>query len=668
MTHRFDRSSAPGKFFVILAGVLLFCALYSWLLSFFLLRVPLIDLDRTINADQLPVFQLPEVGHFEGILLEGEDRDIDYKLPSFVNAGNPEYLEIFAAPGPGNEESLSTFHIEQGDQRHKIESSRTRIGWRASESQINTVTLSSSAASPGEPLLVSIRAHGSSPWALSIILSIASLLSLWIARRLGFRLPSRQTVLPLLFLAILMAIFWLGGLISLDYFGHGHGRLSGMAIRLGEAFENGHFNEGQYRPTTFALPVFLALPLEGFGATVREIVHVYPVTRFVLIAVFYTSFAFLTHAWTARMGRDSGFILATLLGTFYPFIHDAFFPDVDALLIPVAATLTGFAIKWSHRREVRSLRSVVVILLLLAYAFSLKTSAIIFIPMLAIFAFLHYWHLNTSRRLLVALGLILVLLALYYPASNLGQAFQHPSRDVGVGNLKFQDTQLWHVIWGGYGHFDKSTAFSFTSKGKQRQNIVSRELGVPAEGYLRQSQAATEQVYKPGVLNALDEMPSFFLSTAWHRFQNHGLRLYRYTAGAGGLIGPWTQNVEGRVDHLDGEPTSQPNVVQEATRLDRYWRIAPTVAVARLQQETLSKAWDIAFLGLGLLGLTLLPSSPLRGFLLTGAVLQIAMISGVHVMYRYGAFLSIMALLGLAWLAARTWRVLRESRVPDIGA
>lgn len=657
---RFLSSRAPALCFAVLAGILLFYALYSWTLSLFLVRVPLVDLDRTIDADELAVFQLPDVGHFEGILLDGDERQLSYRLPSLVDADRLDSLEVFAAPGPGNEEGLQPIHIEQDGQRHTIEGQRTRIPWQSQEGEVNTLTLSSPAATPQDPLLVSIRTHGGSPWGPSIALTIASLLSLFLALRLGLALPSRRTLMPVFVLAIVMAVFWSAGLISLDYFGLGHGRLSGMAIRFGEALQDGHFNRTQYRPTTFALPVLLALPLEGFAATTREIVHIYPVTRFALTIVTFAAFAFLTLSWSARAGRDSGIVLAILLGTFYPFIHDTFFPDVDALLIPVCAAITALVLRWGAGQSRPSMTSILFGLTLLVVAFSLKTTALAFVPMLGAFAFARSRNVSTTRRALVAGGVVAALLLVYYPSSSLGEIFQHPDRNVGVDDLRFQETQLWHVVWGGYGHFDRDTAFSFTSVGRERNDIVAEELGVPSEGYLRQSQAATEEVYKPGVLNALDEMPSFFVSTAWHRLQTHGLRLYRYTAGAGGLIRPWTENTEARVDHLDGEPASQPDMIQQSTRLGRYWRIAPTVLLSRLQQGALSQAWDVALLGAGLLGLALLPVPGVRAYLAVGALLQIAMISGVHVMYRYGAFLSIIILLGLAWLVTRAFRLLHE--------
>jgi hypothetical protein len=165
-------------------------------------------------------------------------------------------------------------------------------------------------------------------------------------------------------------------------------------------------------------------------------------------------------------------------------------------------------------------------------------------------------------------------------------------------------------------------------------------LDVDDNGYLRQAQAATAEVYRPGVIRALKEMPSIFYSNAFHRLQTQTLRLYRYTGGTGGLIAPWTDPESGRIDYLNGEraqpPEERPDHVEESIRLDRYWRIAPLVLLVRIQQEALPQALDIALLALAVVGLSLLRVPGLRWFLLFGVLLQLAMASGVHSLFRYG--------------------------------
>lgn len=643
--------------FTAAAIVLLFYALYGWTLGAFLLRTPLIDLDRTISADELTVFQLDAVGHFEGLTLTGDPVEISYRLPALVNASDLGQLEVLTAPGPGSDGVSGSVHVRQADQRYTIDGARERIPWTVDD-QPTTLTLTAPQATPEQPTLVAVRAHGAAPWGRSLLLTAGSVVSLLLARRFGLRISARSTV-PLLVLALAMAVFWSGGLISLEYFGSGHGRLSGMAIRLGEALETGHFNQTQYRPPTFALPAFLTFPLEGTAATLRDIVRVYPVTRYVLTVIFFCSFAFLTHAWTRRLGLGAGIVLALLLGTFYPFIHDAFFPDVDALLIPISAASTAIVINWTTDPR-RPWLHAAALLLLFALAASLKASALALLPMFAAFAIAHYRNVSVPRRLALTFAGLIALTGVYFAASELVQTFHHPDRNVGIDGVEFQQTHVWHLLWGGYGHFDRDTAFDFTSIGSERNRIVSEELDLPDVGYLRQAQQATESVYRPGVINALEELPSFFVSTAFHRFERHALRLYRYTAGSGGLIDPWVRNEPARVDHLDGEAVSQPDLIQESTRLGRYWRVAPLVTLVRLQQGELSKAADLFLLGLAALGLALLPVPGVRAYLLTGGLVQIAMISGVHVMYRYGTFLSLVFLLGLSWLAVRVVVVLRQ--------
>lgn len=663
-----DLRQRPGprvqRFVLVSLGcVLLLYAGYAWILCAFLLRAPLVDLDRTVDADDLTVFQLPDTGHFEGLLLEGTDRKLTYTLPSFVNRNSLDSLEVFTAPGPQNEKGIQPITIIQGDVQNRVQTHRTRIPWEPNPDGTSSIVIEAPNATPEEPLLVSIRTHGASPWTFTFLLTAAGFCILLLARHINPNAPPLSLLTPLILLAFTMLLFWSGGLISIDYFGHGHGRLSGMAIRLGEALQVGHFNEIQYRPTTFSLPALFAFALEGSDATTREIVHVYPVTRYITTVFFFLGFGFLAQTWTKTLGKDSGYILALLLGSFYPFLHDAFFPDVDALLIPLGAALTALIIRWAKGSEKLATPSVLAASLLIIYAFSLKTSSLAFVPMLAAFLFFQYSQTPLLRRSLLTIGVAATLLVVYLTSSNLGQAFQHPDRHVGVANLDFQNTQLWHVVWGAYGHFDRSSDFGFTSSGQRRNDIVAEELGVRSDLYLRQSQAATDHVYKPGVINALKETPSFFLSTAWHRFEKHALRLYRYTAGSGGLVTPWTKNVEGRVDYLNGRASSQPNLIQESTRLDRYWRIAPTVTLTRLQQGTLSKSGDVLLLALAFIGIALVPLSGVRAYLMTGGLLQILMISTVHVLYRYGAFLSVMILLGLTWALTLLWRKL--SNPPD---
>jgi hypothetical protein len=644
---------------------LLFFAGYAWVLSVFLLRVPLIDLDRTVDAGDLPVFQVPHVGHFEGLQVDSADTELTYRLPAFVPADSTKTLEVFVAPVPGNQRAgLPPVRLTQDDRTADVDEARAKVRWHTPDDGDQRLRIETVPDSDDDSrALVAVRAHGASPWVLALLLTLAGLGCLFAAHRVKPVLHVRSpTFLPIVLLVAGMVVFWSAGLVSIDYFGEGHGRLSGMAIRLSDLATTGSLNATQYRPATFAIPALPGLLLEGLQLPFRNIVRVYPVTEYSLFAIVLASFGFLLHAWATRVSRTTAAVLAVLLATFYPFIHDTFYPDTDAFFIPLFAAIAALAVLWCRPGGLRRIRIVVAALPLLLVAVSLKATSLVFFLMVPALMYGAEPALNRRPRVVKAGAAFLVLL-LFLPMGDwLDSAFQHPNRNVGVAGLPFQDSALWHVLWGGAGYFDHYTAFDFTASGGLRQERVAEALDVEDNKYLHQAQAATDEVYRPGVIRALREMPSIFYSNAFHRLQTETLRLYRYTAGAGGLITPWTDPESGRIDYLNGErahpPEERPDKIEESIRLDRYWRIAPLALLVRIQQEALPQALDIALLALAVVGLSLVRVPGLRWFLIFGVLLQLAMVSGVHSLFRYGAFLSTCSLIGLATLLSTSWRVL----------
>lgn len=659
-------SPVPRMVLIATGFFLLFLAGYAWILSLFLLRVPLLDLDRTIDADEQLVFQVPNVGHFESLEVDPSGTELTYRLPSFVEHTSAATIDVFVAPAPGNDpQDLPPVRFTQGDRSSIVNTTQKEIDWliRSNDEQrIYSQTVPEVGDDP--EALVALRGHHASPWLLAVLLTAAALVALLAAHKIKpiFNISS-PSLIPLILLIGGMVLFWSGGLISIDYFGGGHGRLSGMAIHLQDIYETGSLNPTQYRPATFALPALPGVLLEGTQLPLRDIVRVYPVTEYSLFMLVLASFAFLLHAWATRIDRNSATVLAVLLSTFYPFIHDIFLPDTDAFLIPLFSGLTGLVVLWSRPDGLARRRIAFAALPLFVLATSLKATSLVLLIMIPTMVFMAQPNLRRRYRLMQASTAILISLVLLPVGGWLAESVQHPNRSVGVEDLEFQDSAMWHVLWGASGYFDHYTAFGFTKSGRLRNERVSQALDVEIDTYLRQSQAATETVYRPGIITALQEMPSIFYSNMFHRLQTGALRFYRYTGITGGLIEPWTDPDEGRTDYLDGEPSHppehRPDHLEEAIRLDRYWRIAPLVFLVQLQHAAMPQALDILLFALAVTGIALIRIPGVRWFLLLGVTFQVAMAAGVHVLVRYGSFLSICGLIGLATFLARSWSLLK---------
>jgi hypothetical protein len=84
------------------------------------------------------------------------------------------------------------------------------------------------------------------------------------------------------------------------------------------------------------------------------------------------------------------------------------------------------------------------------------------------------------------------------------------------------------------------------------------------------------------------------------------------------------------------------------------------VLLANFQQSALPKALDILVLGIAVAGILLIKIPAVRWFLLLGVVLQIGMAAGVHILVRYGVFLSTCSLIGLAVFFESGWHALRN--------
>ena len=204
------------------------------------------------------------------------------------------------------------------------------------------------------------------------------------------------------------------------------------------------------------------------------------------------------------------------------------------------------------------------------------------------------------------------------------------------------------MIWAAYGKYDKDSAHDFVKPGKLRNKRISERTGLPPVTYLRQSETATRQVYKPDVLKALSERPGFFLSTALHRFHEHGLRFFRYNRLGDRPRGNILKGQRGKAEHISGKKRSAVTAAVSSIRYGEAWKVAPLIFIGKLTQSDMTRLSDTLLLAVALVGMFGFRSVALRFFLIMVALAQMGFSFAFHDVDRYFMFCSWALLLGLS--------------------
>lgn len=699
MLTRIKKILLSSWFNVIFSTVFFLIGGYFLTYHLFFLELPVQDIAYKQSGGQVEYFRYDGVAYFEGTRLQDEERQqLRYVVPRVVQWVDGKAIEFLikiddVKPGVSPKEPYGVLQIKQsGGETTEVTLRSTalqrfKIPWET-ERDINRLKIGFQAESPdnqGVIFATQLRDVSLLPYAVFCFL-LAGAALFWAVRRSGaggYRLAF-FTLIPV----VVMYYFHSGAFISLEYISAGtgetaHGKVAPMAIHLGKLFETGYFKEKLYRATGFALVPLVSYFIEGTWATEKAFAYIYPTTRYLMFAWAALSLVYLGSTVYRYINPSVALIFGLLYATFFPFIVDFYDSEADSYFIPLMTLFLGYFIALIHRPD-RFRRYAISLGLVMLVMTSVKITPVFLVFLVPLAIWLQAYSLEKKwlpDKRVIAILLILILGA--YTGKQAGKLFQHPNRHVGIEGVPFQSNVLWHLIWAASGRYDYYSAHDFTKSGSLRKRRVAEATGIPFQrsGYLHHAQAATDKLYKPGVLNALKERPGFFYATAYVRFFRETLRFYKYFNTSVRLYWfVWLEDPRGERsvvrDHHDypviqfpprevtgysGEriPTGPREL--ELIRYGKMWKISPVVFLTKLIQGELTWMLDLILLGMALLGLSFIPRLDLKVFLFGCFLANFTGSTLLHGVLRYFNFTNVALLFGLALFVYTLYRSLSQS-------
>lgn len=624
--------------------MLLAVAGYFLLYQGFLHQASLSDLTREPDDQGEELFRYDGVADFQGTRLgQMESLSAQYRVPNVVGAGIRPYLEMFVRVD-GMEAGTrrpGRLRITQGKGSEPIvidlrgeELQRVSIPWEPSLSEDNKLDIRYQAAarsgrddaSVGDiQLAVEVADIGLWPYALVFGVLGIGLLAAGLRSPTG---PSRGVVAVVGVSVLVMAVLHSGGMLSNVLFDGDHGQVSGMGRQLLEVGETGSFRDNIYRGTGFSLVPLVTMAIEGADGLDYMISQVYPTSRYVFFVWVAVSLGFLLVSLYRNVGAAVALVVGLLYASFLPFIIDIYRPDADAYFIPLMTVLLAAFLY--YRRSTKLFPAsgwVMASVLLVMMSVKVTPAFLIFLIPLAVFLHTVVWQRTwRAPRAAVLLGALLVAAII---GTSLSTAFYPETRNVGVPGIEFQEHVGWHMLWAAAGRFESDNPHGFVKSGDLRRQAVSEATGLPADvTYIHQSQLATEELYRPGFRNMLEERPGFYYGTSALRAYEMGTYVYRY----------------------DGIPFADDLSLESATQLinrDEMWKVAPTYFLARLVTEGFALPLELLILTCAVLGILALRRLDLIVLLLGCVLAELVFASFVHVQIRYMNFTNVALLIGL---------------------
>ncbi|MGH8491035.1 MAG: hypothetical protein ACREXS_19755 [Gammaproteobacteria bacterium] len=686
---------ASSSFTFIAGWFLIFVAGYLLSYQLFFTAMPVERLGK-MNGGKRVDFIYEGVAYFHGVELRlGEAVQVTYSAPTLARIGRPKiefFVEVPAAPKSGDGEKIAQLRIEQTPSKKQdfipiqnIRNQRFTIVWAPRPYANNRLSVTfepepnaSAAQAPGS-VVIATNIVDFSTWpyvGLTLALGMTALLVSY-GRSLGAQSAPQRYILAaksiMFFLGpiLVMYFFHSGAIISNDFFPNGHGKMSALSHQLLYLGKHGHLGQKSYRSAGSVLIPAFSLIIEGRPAALSRIFsEVYPTSRYAMFAVTATSFALLATAMRQFFNVRVALIFFVLAGTFFPFIVDLYYPDIDAYFIflfpPFCALLMRIL-----QRQGPELWNYGLMLALLAVMGTVKVSPaflIIATPLALAVFYYQQGFLKFDRGYRSALAAFSLLFFAFFVSFSTGSKFaallEHPDRNVGIEGEPFQDFLGWHMIWAAYGLYDRDSAHGFTKLGGLRNKRVSEATGLPITTYLRHSQSATDKVYKPQVINAFEERPGYFYSTAFLRLYNHGLKFFRYSYG-GDVWNKWLSDGVRKPIVVSGQTVRDLKPERNAIRYGEAWKISPLGLLAKLTQKDITFLADLLLLSGAIAGLFLIRSRPLMIFMILTVLAELVFSSLVHGINRYFMFCGIALLLGLSLILDRLRSLIYSTSLRD---
>ncbi len=665
------KASRLSKVLLVFGVLLIVLSGYFMTYALFLENINIEKLGSVTGDHRQVDFRYDGVAYFHGYeLLHDSKWELSYFAPWVMELMGAEIELFIEVPGTHDEESdvsigrLKVNHPKTGSvQRISIKSSRHQrilMDWSPKSLATNKVVIKYSAIPGYENIQVNfgavVASNGIYKYAFwSLVLGCAFIFrSDWLRSKAKKQPRKTKHIIVLLFLAGAAFYVHSGAFISQEFFSERESRVtSGMSRQLNYLLKHGSFSEINYRNVgATIIPMGVCLIEGGSHALKKSFQDVYPTSRYLMFVLFSMSILFLGSSLRCLNGRMVGFLFILLAVTFFPFIADLYNPDADAMLLFLFPLFLAFLLR--ARYGIGAFWPNITGVLVVFFVIGLTKITAVFLILAAPLLFLFPVHRIDLKRIIVIVCFGLALLSVFVAGKNTSDALQHDNRNVGIEGVPFQDTVAWHMVWAAYGVYDHHSAHWFTKSGRLRNQRVAEATGLPNMTYIRHSQLATEKLYKPAVLRALEERPGYFYSTAFLRLYNHGAKFYRYTYGEDKEVWTrWLKDGFTESEVISGEEVFGLHPERQSIRYDDAWKISPLIFLAKATQGDITRLVDIILLFAALLGLLLTRHRGLAVFLVLCWLAQIFFSSGIHGINRYYMFCSVALLIGLSTIISR---------------
>lgn len=658
---------------LVRVGLLALCAL-SFVLSGYYVTYTLFFKSSSIDAVSYETkggkktdFIYDGVSYFKGAKLNvGRSRTATFAVPPVVKGGEGYFVELFVrmdeydSPGAKRRAPGALVVRQTGIEKPAVVElkplvlQRVLVPWMPGDRDTSSFRItyrpgSDDSGKRVNQLLYSSRLRGVSFWGAAFFWFLLGVGALSCLRFAG-GLRDRKVLVAIMVPIVVMYYFHSGGFISNDYF-NGHHRVPHACYQLKTLLNTGCFSDTMYRGAGFILVPAMALALEGDFLILEDAFStIFPSTRYIVFAWAALSLAYLLFVLYRRYGLTIPFLFGLLYATYYPILVDLYVLSADGYFIPLMSVFLGSVLCLvKDGKIVRKHLAVLCVVLFLML--SVKVTPI-FLAFIVPFSLLFLWKelggKGTLKITAVVFCCLFVAMVFGKASSNL---FQHPERNVGIPGEPYQDSVFWEILWASSGYFDNDTAHKFTCAGSLRSKRVWEVTGMEHNNLARHSQKASEQLYRPGSINALKEQPGHFYTTSLIKLYRYGLASFGYGEGRGRfrLI----------MDHK----------LKKLVKLDRFdkgWKIAPLAMLSVLYELDLQRPHEIVLIMLSLLGIFMLRDPSLVAFLYAMIAFRFGFETLLHALSRYFMFTNIAILLGMAVFLTFFLSKIREYNVPRL--
>jgi hypothetical protein len=634
---------------------------YFLSLGLFFRFLPLTQIATSVKGAEPTTFVYSGRQYVDGAELEArEPLTIKYPAPRILGFGRARHLELLVqvprapervpAGGKLGELRVSTNGETTIEEVANQPLQRIFVDWPTKAGK-NATRLSYRPVGRARdfPIVVGINAHAGFLRPAGVLLAVGAAALILAAMRRRW-LTVRHAALGSPFLV--MTYLHSAAFISNDYFSGG-GPITSGARAASELLAEGHLPEVFYRSAGFGIvPLITGAVTGDLGHLHEGAITIFPAIRYVTFLLTVAALAYLLLGLRRHFGTRFAVATGFVYATFVPFILDLYAPDSDAFLIPLVTALVGAFVRVTAAADDRSRRRLYALMGALLFFMGTLKITVAFLGAAVAFA-IFVGDLARDQRItrvavkrvgVVGLGLTLAFGAGVVVSSR----FDHPHRNIGIEGEPFQGSVLWHMVWAANGTFDSYNQFGFTKAAGLRNLRVEAATGLPHEvTYIRQSQRATDELYKPGVRSALRVSAGYFVGNAYIRAYREGVNLYRYTRGAPEAQ-EWAMAKRDTIVTDAGEMLEQ-DVDKDIylSRRNRGWKVAPLVLATRLTQQDLGRIGDVILLAIGIIGILYLRRTELVVFLLLLVAAKLSTQIGIHAPNRYLMYSNVAPILGL---------------------